>query len=291
MKIKEFFSAPAPVFSFEFFPPKTDEGERSLLKTIDALHELKPSFVSVTYGAGGSTRLKTVDLVSRIKNDIGLEVMAHLTCVGHTQFEIRSILDDFMKAGIDNVLALRGDPPFGQQQFIRLQNGFSHASELVRYIKAEYPFCVAVAGYPEKHTEALSLEDDLRNFKNKVQRGADFAISQLFFNNDDYFSFVEKVRDMGVSVPIIPGIMPVTDFEQLKRFTTMCGAKIPAHLAQRFEAVAADKEKVTQLGIDYATKQCEGLLRGGAPGIHFYTLNKSHSTVKIFRNLQASLRI
>ncbi len=286
MKVSQLFSAGRPLFSFEFFPPKTDEGLVSLLNTISHLKELKPSFVSMTYGAGGSTRQKTVQLVSKIKKETGIEAAAHLTCVGNTEAELVSVLEELQAAGVDNVLALRGDPPKGQNTFVPVKGGFRYATDLVQLIRKKFKFCVGVAGYPEKHVEAPSLKADLAHLNEKVGAGADFIVTQLFFNNADYFRFVDQVRALGIQVPVVAGIMPVTDTDQIKRFTSMCGARLPERLLKSLEEAGGDKEKVVQVGIQYATDQCRELLERKVPGIHFYTLNKSHATAEIFKNLK-----
>jgi methylenetetrahydrofolate reductase (NADPH) len=286
MRIIDCFGRDRPVFSFEFFPPKTDEGVRNLFNTVQELAELRPSFVSVTYGAGGSTRALTVDLVARIKQEIGLEAMAHLTCVGHSADELASILDELQSRGIENVLPLRGDPPRGETEFVRPADGFGYAQELVRFIRPRYDFCLASACYPEGHVEASSKEDDLLHLQQKAASGVDFLITQLFFDPDDYFRFVERARARGVQQPIVPGIMPITNVAQIERFTTMCGATIPAALRKRLDAVRDDDEAVIEAGVDWATRQCRTLLKGGAPGIHFYTLNRSRATRQVFENLQ-----
>lgn len=288
MRIIDCFGNGRPVFSFEFFPPKTEEGLRNLYGTIEYLAELNPSFVSVTYGAGGSTRDLTVDLVGRIKAEIGLETMAHLTCVGHSADEIAGVLDRLKANGIENVLALRGDPPRGETQFVRPENGFGYAQELVRFIRSRYGFCLAGACYPERHVEAPNAEADLAHLKAKVDSGVDFLVSQLFFDPAVYFNFVERARAAGISVPIVPGIMPVTNVSQLERFTNMCGAGIPEELRERLERVRNDEQAVVCEGISWATRQCRELLEGGAPGIHFYTLNRSLSTRMVYLNLQRS---
>ncbi len=286
MKVKDIHGCGRPVISFEFFPPKTDDGMKNLMDAIASLKELSPSFVTMTYGAGGSTREKTVQLVSTIKNDIGMEAVAHLTCVGHDQAELFAILKDLEAHGIENVLALRGDPPRGQSQFTPNPNGFRYASELVRFIRKSFSFCVGVAGYPEKHIEAPSMEADLKHLKEKVDAGADYITTQLFFSNADYFSFVNLTRGLKINVPVTPGIMPITDFEQIKRFTSMCGAALPASLLRKLDEADGNKDKVAAIGIEHATTQCRELLERGAPGIHFYTLNKSHATREIFMNLK-----
>lgn len=287
MRIGDVIHANGPVFSFEFFPPKTEQGEQNLYRTIDRLRELHPSFVSVTYGAGGSTREKTVDLVRRIKHEIGIEAMAHLTCVGASREEIETVLQRLHASGIENVLALRGDPPRDQPHFTRAPDGFGFACELVGYIRERgYTFSLGGACYPEGHVECHDLDQDLAYLKAKVDAGLDFVITQLFFDNAAYFSLVERARARGIRVPIIPGIMPITNLAQIERFTSMCGASIPPALKARLEAVRADEEAVRRIGIDHATAQCRELLARGAPGIHFYTLNQSPATRAIFERLR-----
>ena len=287
MRILDLFDRGEPVFSFEFFPPKTDQGTANLYRTVEELKTLSPSFVSVTYGAGGSTRDRTVDLVGRIKNQIGLEAMAHLTCVAATREETGQVLDRLSQAGIGNILALRGDPPEGQDAFVTTPGGFQYASELVEFVRANYDFCLGGAFYPEGHVECADRELDLKHLKLKVDAGVDFLVSQLFFDNIDYFDFVKRARAVGIEVPLVPGIMPITNVSQVKRFTSMCGARIPSALMRRLEGVSHDPEAVVRVGVEQATAQCRGLLEGGAPGIHFYTLNKSPVTAQIFRNLKA----
>jgi methylenetetrahydrofolate reductase (NADPH) len=289
MKIDRILETSRPCFSFEFFPPKTPEGEERLFETIAALRRLEPSFVSVTYGAGGGTRALTVDIVKRMKNELGIEAMAHFTCVGHTSEELHEVLREMRNAGIENVLALRGDPPKGETEFRPAPGGLSHGSELAALISESYDFCVGGACYPETHPEALDPESDLRTLHYKVSAGCAFLITQLFFDNRDYFDFVERARATGVEVPIVAGIMPITNFEQIKRFTSMCGATIPPGLHEQLEAAAAEgDEAVVDLGIAYATQQCADLLARGAPGIHFYTLNKSTATRTILSALKAA---
>jgi len=287
MKIKEILNTKRPVFSFEFFPPKDSAGFESLFQTIESLKPLAPAFVSVTYGAGGSSRHKTIDLVGRIKNDVGIEAMAHLTCVGHSRDEIGEVLKELEAKGIENVLALRGDPPQGQEHFVAHENGFKYANELTEFIKHNYSFCLGVAGYPEVHPESSNPVSDIENLKRKVSAGADFIITQLFFNNDHYFDFVTRVRAAGITVPVIPGIMPILNLKQTIRFTQMCQAEIPVDLMNKMEAVKDDTEAVKQIGIDHAAQQCRNLLDGGAPGIHFYTLNRSNATLAIMETLKS----
>jgi methylenetetrahydrofolate reductase (NADPH) len=287
MRIKELFGRSRPVISFEFFPPKTDAGVKELYHAIEELKPLAPSFVSVTYGAGGSTRDRTVDLVARIKSEIGIETMAHLTCVGSTREEIQAVLVRLRDSGIENVLPLRGDPPKGEVEFKKVPGGFGYASELVEFIRSTgHPFSLGGACYPEGHVETRDLVQDLANLKKKVAAGVDFLITQLFFRNNDYFAFVRRVREAGITLPIVPGIMPITNVDQIKRFTSMCGASIPAPLLGRLEAVREDPARVAKVGIEHAVTQCRELLAGGAPGIHFYTLNRSTATRAIYERLR-----
>lgn len=275
----------APSISFEFFPPKTDKGFASLRQSIARLQPLAPTYVSVTYGAGGSTRAKTVELVGQIQGELGLRAMAHLTCVGHTKDELREILDRLWDMGIRNVLALRGDPPQGARWFVPCEGGCATSSELVSLVKERHNFFVAVAGYPEGHPECLNRTRDLEHLKQKVDAGADMVITQLFFDNADFYSWRERCRDLGIRVPIAAGIMPVTNVGQIKRFVTMCGAKMPHPLLVKLEGLEHDAAAVERAGIAYATRQCQDLLFAGVDGLHFYTLNKSTATVEIFRNL------
>ena len=286
MKIKAILENVRPSFSFEFFPPKDSDGFEKLFTTIGQLKSCQPTYVSVTFGAGGSTRAQTIDLVGRIKNEIGLESMAHLTCVGSSQEELRSILDTLQAKGIQNILALRGDPPQGQDKFEKPENGFEYANELVAFIRKNYDFCIGVAGYPEGHVECPDKKKDLENLKRKVDAGADFIVTQLFFDNRVYFDFVERARAIGIKIPIIPGIMPILNVKQTQRFTKMCGSSIPEALMKRLEASQDEPETVRKIGIEHATLQCEQLLQEEAPGIHFYTLNRSNATLKILQSLQ-----
>lgn len=278
MRISESLRARRPHFSFEFFPPKSDEGVESLLETVRTLRILEPGFVSVTYGAGGSTRARTLQVAKRIKRDLGMEVMAHVTCVGSTAPELRALFDEIGEAEIENVLALRGDPPGGGPPFVPVEGGFSYASELVDMLRSEFRFCVGAAAYPEVHPEAVDADADLANAVRKVEGGAEFLITQLFFDNEAYFAFVERARSAGIVVPIVPGIMPITNYKQLARMTAMCGATIPARLRAELERRSEEPEAVAELGVAFATLQCADLLTRGAPGIHFYTLNRSPAT-------------
>jgi methylenetetrahydrofolate reductase (NADPH) len=275
-----------PVFSFEFFPPKTEDGLQNLFEAVGMLRHLRPDFVSVTYGAGGSTAHKTIEIVSRIKEDYGIEAMPHFTCVGSTVGQLRETLAAMEEAGIDNVLALRGDPPAGQEEWVQTEGGLEYSRELVELIRGDYPFAIGAACFPETHIHATSAEDDLYYLKEKVDAGAQFLITQLFFDNPLYFDFVRRARDVGIEVPIVPGIMPITNVNQLERITSMCGATIPARLRRELVTRADDPDAVSDFGVAYATMQCAELLRGGAPGIHFYTLNRSPATRAILSALK-----
>ena len=275
MRIDQILTRNRPCFSFEFFPPKSDEGVAALMSTAAELKPLDPAFVSVTYGAGGSTRTRTIEVVKAIKNSLGLEAMAHLTCVGASVTELREVLSELREAGIDNVLALRGDPPRGETKFSAPADGLAHGADLVKLVSSEFPFCVGGACYPEKHIEAVDFATDLQFLKTKVELGAKFLITQLFFDNEAYFSFVERARRAGIDVPIIPGIMPITNSDQIARFTSMCGATIPLRLAAELATRKDQPEAILDLGVAYATLQCVDLLAAGAPAIHFYTLNRS----------------
>jgi methylenetetrahydrofolate reductase (NADPH) len=286
MKISEKLNSSSPIFSFEFFPPKDSDGFATLFETIARLKPSAPAYVSVTYGAGGSTRAKTVDLVGNIKNKIGIESMAHLTCVGHNQREIRSVLESLKAQNIENVLALRGDPPQGEEQFVKTEGGFEYANELVSFIKTNFSFCVGAACYPEGHVECKDLDKDIENLQRKVDSGVDFLITQLFFDNRYYFDFLEKVQKKNIKIPVIPGIMPILNFKQIQRFTKMCGATLNDSLIAKFDGVEDNIERVRQIGIEHAIEQCRELLQNKVPGIHFYTLNRSRATLAILEELK-----
>jgi methylenetetrahydrofolate reductase (NADPH) len=290
MKIIDKLWGTEPAFSFEVFPPKDAEGVARLFDTVSALRRFDPAYVSVTWGAGGSTRQLTVELVRRLQAEAGVDPMAHLTCVGATRDELRAVLDQFADAGIRNVLPLRGDPPKGETEFRAARDGFAFAAELVAFIRAEYGdlFCLAGAAYPEKHVEAPDAETDLLHLRDKVQAGVDFLITQLFFDDRDYFDFVKRARSVGIDVPIIPGVMPITNLGQIKRFTAMCGARIPAPLLQQLEAAEGHGSDVTAIGVAHATQQCRELLAKGAPGVHFYTLNRSPATTRVLESLRST---
>ena len=276
-----------PVFSFEFFPTRTDEGERTLLeKTIPSLKQLNPDFCSVTYGAGGGTRDKTLMIVDRIQRQQGLPAMAHLTCVNATKEQIRGYLAEARKLGIRNILALRGDPPGGMGEFQKTDGGFEYSYQLVQFLRDLSGFSIGVAGFPEGHIACKEGKHvDWRRLKHKIDQGADFVITQLFFKNRDYFEFRDCLTKLGVTVPLVPGIIPILSTAQIKKFTGLCGAALPQALLSELEKRGDDEEAVAQYGIEYATRQCEELLLEGAPGIHFYTLNKARSTTAILKNL------
>jgi methylenetetrahydrofolate reductase (NADPH) len=286
MRIDDILGRDGPVFSFEFFPPKTENGERNLENALAELRTLEPSFVSVTYGAGGSTREKTIEIVKRIREQYGLEAMAHFTCVGATEPELRSTLDEMRGAGIDNVLALRGDPPAGQEEWVATEGGLEYSRELVELIAGDYPFAIGAACFPETHIHAESPEADLQHLVEKVGAGVHFLITQLFFDNSLYFAFLERTRAAGIDVPIIPGVMPITQVGQVERMASMCGATIPEGLRRELHARGDDPEAVLDFGVAYATLQCAELLAAGAPGIHFYTLNRSPATRAILSALK-----
>jgi methylenetetrahydrofolate reductase (NADPH) len=277
-----------PVISFEFFPPKTEEGDRALLeKTIPTLMALKPDYCSVTYGAGGSTREKTLMIVDRIQRQHGLTAMAHLTCVNSTKEQLRAVVGEARQLGIKNILALRGDPPGGSGEFRKIEGGFEFSYELVRFLKELGGFSIGTAGFPEGHIACKEGKYvDWQRLKAKIDQGADFVLTQLFFDNKDFFEFREfMVKKLATNVPICPGILPVLSSNQIKKFTTICGARIPQPLMAKLEEFGDNDDATVEFGIEYATRQCEELLREGVPGIHFYTLNKAHSTTQIVKNL------
>jgi len=290
VRISEKLRTRRPFFSFEFFPPRDEAAERSLFETIEALKPLDPGFVSITYGAGGSTRTRTVELAKRLRGEIGFDVMAHVTCAGATAGELRELLTDLRRGGIENIMALRGDPPRGTGTFVVTEGGFRYASDLIALLKAEFPFCVGGAAYPEKHPEAPSFDADLAALSAKVRAGAEFLVTQLFFDNARYVEFVERARQWGITVPILPGIMPITNYAQIDRFTRGCGATIPPSLRAELEARRDDADAVVDLGVAYMTLQVADLLARGAPGVHFYTLNRSPATRAVVSALLAARR-
>ena len=288
MQIAQLLEQRRPAFSFEFFPPKTDDGQRTLEGTLAVLGGDHPDYVSVTYGAGGTTRNRTVEITKWLKQDLGIEAMAHLSCVGEPTERLVEILDEIEGAGIENVLALRGDPPRGQTDWTPHPGGLSYSVDLIRLIRERFDFCVGAACFPEVHPDAADRASDLHYAREKVEAGAGFLITQLFFDNELYFDFVEDARAAGIGVPVIPGIMPITNLSQIKTITGMCGATIPDELGRQLEGRADDPEAVAELGVAYATLQCSDLLARGAPGIHFYTLNRSTATRAILAALRAA---
>ena len=292
MKISEILKQVKRSISFEFFPPKTAEGEEALFRTIKELEFIHPTFVSITYGAGGTTRERTIRVVKKIHTQTNLTVMAHQTCIGHTRKEIIDILSQYKEIGVQNVLALRGDIPQGQEEtFVFPPDGCRYANELVSLIRENFKdwFSIGVAAYPEGHPESPDLDTDIHYFKKKVEAGAEFAITQMFFDNRYFYNYIEKLQKEGIDIPVIPGIMPITNFKQIKKFADMCGATIPGELIQKLQAVADKPEEIEKIGIDYAIKQCEDLLKNGVKGLHFYTLNKSKATIEIYNRIKALL--
>jgi methylenetetrahydrofolate reductase (NADPH) len=287
MRIDELLATQRPVFSVEFFPPKTPTGYELLFETVEALKPLEPDYVSVTYGAGGTTREGTVEIAERLKAD-GIEVMAHLSCVGETRDGLRALLDRFTAIGIENVLALRGDPPRGETEFKAPEDGLASAAELTEFINDGYGFTIGGACFPEVHPEAESLDADLAYLKTKVDAGARFLITQLFFDNRVYFDFVAAARERGIDVPIIPGVIPIASFGQVARICELCDASIPEELNSAMEELGGDAEAEALLGVAYAARQCEELLAGGAPGVHFYALNRAPGTRAVLAALRAS---
>lgn len=284
--ISDMLTAGEPVFSVEFYPPKTEEGARQMLRTAKSLSAFRPDFVSITYGAGGSTRERTLEYGELMRDLFNFEVMPHLTCVGHSRDELDAMLERFQQAGFRNIMTLRGDPPKGKTDFQPHPDGLAHASELVAFIRERFPrFCLGVAGYPEKHPESPSLESDLAHLKHKVDQGADFITTQLFFDNADYFAFVDKCRALGIGKPIIPGILPALSLDQVTKFCGFCQAKLPSGLIRRLEAVAGDEDAERRVGVEWAHEQVKQLLEAGAPGVHLYILNRSASAIDLVQAL------
>ncbi len=289
MKIRDKFAAEPRTFSFEFSPPRTPDAVIRLFETAERLRGLAPTFVSVTYGAGGSTRRNTIDVVTRLQHELGITAAAHLTCVGHSRAELREILGELAARGIENLMLLRGDPPRDQPTFVPAPDGFRNAYELVRLARAVGDFSIGVAGYPEGHQECADKTRDLEHLKLKVESGADFVVTQLFFVNQDYFAFVERARQIGIRCRIVPGVMPALSWPQIQRMAKLCGASIPPALARDLEAAGDDRPRSEGIGIDWAIAQCEDLLRRGAPGIHLYTLNQSRAAEEIFAHLRKNV--
>lgn len=284
MKIKDILQQRRTI-SFEFFPPRGAEGIPEVLQVIGQLRAFRPDFVSVTYGAGGATRRFTEEITVQVKRTTDLEVMAHLTCVGQTREEVHDVLVRLEQAGIENVIALRGDPPRGQTDFVPAAGGFSHANELIQHICSRFHFGVAAACYPEGHPQSPDLPSDIKHTRRKVDLGAEFLITQLFYDNAHFFRFMERARQAGIQVPILPGVLPILNAAQVRRFTSLCGAKIPPALDRQLDRLGGDDAAVRELGVEYATRQVQELQQWGVPGVHFYVLNRSYSVSRILENL------
>ncbi|MFN7951601.1 MAG: methylenetetrahydrofolate reductase [NAD(P)H] [bacterium] len=289
MKFPAPYRSNRPVVSFELFPPKTDKGLADLEERLPHLLALEPTFLTVTYGAGGTTRERTLDIARRIRGQYGRDVAHHLTCVGATRDEITRTLGEIRDAGIENLVALRGDPPQGQTEFRAVEGGFRHACELVAHVRAVADFGIAVAGYPEKHVEAPDWQSDIAHLKEKVDAGADVVLTQLFYDNRDFHRFVERCRAAGIRAPIVPGLMPIQNVDQIKRITAMCGARIPDTLAHALEAARSDPAQVHEIAVDHCAEQAEELLRAGVPGIHFYVLNQTTQIAAIMGRIAPTL--
>lgn len=285
MRFKDYYERKEPTISFELFPPKTEEGLKKLEARLPRLIELDPSFISVTYGAMGSTRGRTLEIASKIHREFGLETAHHLTCVGASRDEIQNILEDIRETGIENIVALRGDPPKGESEFQAPEDGYSHAIELVEHIHNFGGFGIAVAGYPEKHIEAPDFETDLHYLKDKAEAGADVIITQLFYDNSFFYRFVERCQAIGIRQPIVPGLLPVLNVQQIQRITSMCGSSIPEDLLRRLQAVEDDQDRVLDVGIRHTSRQAQDLLEQGVPGIHFYVLNRYFHIAEIMAEL------
>ena len=284
MKIKDILTTTRPV-SFEFFPPRSADGIAAVLETLDELKSYCPDFISVTYGAGGSTRSFTEEITIQAKRLAGVEVMAHLTCVGQTVEEIDSVLNRLESEGVENVIALRGDPPRGETAFVPVEGGFQHATDLLKHVTSNYKFGLAAACYPEGHTESVDLDSDLDYVKMKVDNGADFLVTQLFYDNRHYFDFVDRAKSVGISVPIVPGVLPVLNSAQVRRFTSLSGSEIPQDLDKLLDKYADSDNSARDMGVEYATAQVRELWDSGVPGVHFYVLNRSYSVSRILDNL------
>ena len=285
MKIPDIFKSGKRSLSFEFFPPKTEDGIESLFRAIGRLKAYQPTHVSVTYGAGGSTRDTTVGIVTRIKQDTGLEPMCHVTCVDQTRDQVHDVLVRLEQSGIENILGLRGDPPRGETKFVPEEGGFEYAADLIAYTSETFPFGIGGACFPEGHVDSPDLETDIIHLKKKVEAGADFLVTQLFFDNSDFFGLQERMERAGINVPIVAGILPILSTPQIRRFTSYSGAKIPPSLDAELQKYVDDDDGARELGVDYATRQIEELWRNGVAGIHLYSLNRSYSASKILDSL------
>lgn len=284
MRIKDILKQSRTI-SCEFFPPRESDGIDNVLEAAKRLNSYSPDFVSVTYGAGGSTQSFTEEITLRLAHELQIEVMAHLTCVSQTKSELDQVLQKLSISGIDNIIALRGDPPGGDGNFIPVEGGFAHASDLIDHIRMNYEFGIAAACYPEGHTESIDLSSDIEYAKLKVDMGADFLVTQLFYDNEDFFQFMDRAIKSGITVPIIPGVLPILSTPQIRRFTSMCGARIPSNLDKQLDQYQEDDRAVRQIGIEHATNQVSELWNSGVPGVHFYVLNRSYSISKILDNL------
>lgn len=286
MRCSEAYQPGKLAISFELFPPKSAEGEEELFRHVAELVRFEPCYITCTYGAGGSTRDKTLGIIERVRRDHDISVAAHLTCVGSRVEQLRDFLSEAQERGVENIVALRGDPPRGETAFRPVEGGLRYANELVALIRGEFPqFGIAVAGYPEKHVEAPTMDVDLENLRRKVDAGADVVVTQLFYDNDDFFRFRDRCEALGIRVPIVPGVLPVTNLAQIQRITALCGAKLPKQFVADLEARPDDADGQFEVGVDYATAQTQGLIDGGAPGIHFYVLNKSQAAARVLRDV------
>ncbi|MCH2599756.1 MAG: methylenetetrahydrofolate reductase [NAD(P)H] [Pirellulales bacterium] len=280
--VAQFYTSEHKGLSFELFPPKTDQGDAALMRHMEVLMQFSPDYITCTYGAGGSTQTKTMDVITAVKTAFDVPVASHLTCVGSTADDLRSYLEEASRKEVDFLVALRGDPPQGDSKFQAVEGGFSYANELVEFIRAEFPqFGMAVAGYPEVHQEALSAESDLENLKRKVDAGADIVITQLFYDNTDYFDFCDRCETAGIEIPIVPGILPVTNLAQIQRITSLCGSKLPDQFVQRLSQKEDDADWQFEVGVEFAAAQVKELIDQGAAGVHFYVLNKSQATLRV----------
>ena len=288
MVIGEYLRQRRPSVSFEFFPPKTDEGVENLMRTVRSLRILNPGFVSVTYGAGGSSRARTLEVVKRIKTELEIEPMAHLTCVGSSRDEMRAVASELASVGIENIMALRGDPPKGEARFVPAAGGFAYASDLIAMLRDEFAFCIGAGAYPEVHPEAADADADVRVAAAKVAAGASFLVTQFFFDNAAYYAYVERARAAGIDVPIVPGIMPITNYAGVATMLKMNGGRMPQRLLAELEARVDEPDAVAELGVAFTALQCRELLASGAPGLHFYTLNRSTATRAVVSALVAS---
>ena len=286
MSLSDAYSPGKLGLSFELFPPKTDAGEAALFRHVERLLEFQPKYITCTYGAGGSTQNKTLDIIARVRETSGLPVATHLTCVGRTADQLATYLSEAKSRGVENVVALRGDPPRGETTFTATEGGFRYANELVAFIRNNFAdMGIAVAGYPEKHLEAPSLDVDLENLRRKVDAGADVVITQLFYDNRDYFAFRDRCVELGIDVPIVPGLLPVTNLAQVKRITSLCGAHLPSEFVAALEAAGEDGDAQFRVGVDFATQQMQQLIDAEVPGIHLYVLNKSEAASQALENL------